>query len=488
MVLHTNRILDLFGQRLPGGIDLSLTYNDSNSFRPSDVGSDVNGNQFDAPSGETRDYGFLVTAFENKASLRVNWFKTTQKNTQLADPYGMIFWAKGGVVRTMNTLAMETWASGSGPQTAPERLVNKWFFGDGYDAAVAGQPLPADWEAQLGTLVNEPLRIRRAAVPGSPDYVAQGTINPETGSPHLAPPLDEQELAYRQAWFAARTDAEWLRPLDPTWVAAQQFGKITGDDFRIWGESSPAGQKLTNDLVSRGVEIELTANPTPAWRLTFNAARISAVRANILPDWAAFIEANRDLWFDGYDNNPGGPSQLDYWTIDGFADLRHWGGNTTYSSEQDTFGGRMMQNVYGPYANALAADGKAVSELRKWRFNFVTNYTFSTGPLKAVNIGGAVRWQDETAIGYYPLYNPDAGIWATDVGSPIYGPSETNYDAWVGYRRKLNERVTWEIQLNARNLFSSDKLIPIQSNPDGTIAQARIPGETTWSLTNTFRF
>ncbi len=489
VVLHTRELLDLFGQRLPKSFDVSFTYNDSNSFRPSEVGRDINGHQFAAPSGETKDYGVLITALDNKVSLRVNWFKTVQKNTTL-NRGPSTYWAKGGVARTMNTLAQETWGSWSpdGAQVAPEGLVNKWFFGSSYDTAVANQPLPANWRSQLSTLVGQPLRIRSAAVPGSGNYVAQGDINPDTSLPYLAPPLTADEVEYRRAWFAARTDAEWFRPLDPTWVAAEQFEKISGDDYRIWGENPPAGQKLTNDLVSKGVEIELTANPTPNWRLTLNAAEIKATRSNILPDWLSFIAANKDLWFDGYNNNPGGPSQLNYWTIDGFADLRHWGGNTTYSSEQDTFGGRMMQDVYGPYVNAISGEGVSVSELRKWRVNFVTNYTFDTGILRHVNVGGAVRWQDKTAIGYYPQYNSDANIWVTDVNRPIYGPSETNYDLWIGYERKLGTKYVWSIQLNVRDLFAKDDLIPILANPDGTTAQVRIPAETTWAITNSIRF
>ena len=489
VVLHTNELLRLFGTDLPKGWNLSFTYNDSNSFRPSEVGRDIYGNQIEAPSGETKDYGVLITAFDDKVSMRVNWFETAQKNTTL--PSGpSLYWAKAGVARTMNALAQETWGSWSadGSQVTPEFLVNRWFFGSSYDTATASQPLPADWQSQLSTLVNQPLRIRSAAVSGSSNYVGQGDINPDTGLPYLAPPLTADEVAYREAWFGARTDAEWFRPLEPNWVAAEQFEKITGDDYRIWGEGPPAGQKLTNSLLSEGVEIEITANPLPNWRMTLNAAKIEAVRNNILPDWAPFVGANSDLWFDGFDNNPGGPSQLNYWTIDGFSDIRHWGGTTTYSSVADTFGGRMMQDVFGPYVNAMAGEGVSVSELREWRFNFVTNYTFTTGFLKDVNLGGAVRWQDETAIGYLPQYNTDANIWVTNVSSPFYGPAETNYDLWVGYRRKLSDKVTWEIQLNIRDLFADDELIPIQANPDGTIAQARIPAEMTWNLTNTFRF
>jgi len=489
-VLHVNELLELFGlRRLPRGLGVSFTYNDSNSFRPSEVGRDINGDQFPAPSGETKDYGVLITALDNKLSLRVNWFETVQKNTTL-NRGPSTFWAKAGIARTMNTLAQEAWGSWSadGTQAAPERLVNRWFFGDSYDSSLASQPIPADWRDQLPSLVAQPLRVRSGAVEGSANYVAEGTINPDTGLPYLAPPLTADEVEYRRAWFAARTDAEWFRPLNPTWVAAEQFEKITGDDYRIWGENPPAGQKLTNDLVSEGVEIELTANPLSNWRLTLNAAKIKAVRSNILPDWAPFIAENRDLWFEGYNNNPGGPSQLTYWTIDGFADLRHWGGGTTYSSEQDTFGGRMMQDVYGPYVNAISGEGVAVSELRKWRLNVVTNYTFTSGILRNLNIGGAVRWQDKTAIGYYPKYNSDADIWVTDVERPIYGPSETNYDAWIGYERPIGRKYVWSIQLNVRDLFADDELIPILANPDGTIAQVRIPARTTWMLTNSIRF
>ena len=311
-------------------------------------------------------------------------------------------------------------------------------------------------------------------------------INPATGAPYLAPFLSADEMAYRQAWFAARTDAQWFRPLDPTWVKAEQFAKITGDDWRIWGEGPPSGEKLTNDLVSKGVELELTANPTRNWRLTFNASRNTAVRSNILSDWAAFIQQNKSLWFDGYNTVP--VSELNYWNIKGFSQIRHWTGDIGYSSAQDTFGGRMMQNVYGPYQNAIAANGQAVNELRKWRWNFVTNYTFDRGIFKNVNVGGAVRWQDKAAIGYYPKYNSDAGIWVTDVSMPIYAPSEANYDAWIGYERKLTKKIVWRIQLNGHDLFAKRDLVPIMANPDGTVAQVRIPSRTTWALTNSLSF
>jgi hypothetical protein len=120
VVLHTNPILDLFDYQLPKGLDLSLTYNDSNSFRPSDVGFDIMGNKLPAPSGTTREKGFLISTLDNKVSLRVTWYKTIQKNTSLNDPTGMVFWAKAGVARTINAMAQEAWGIKNKNQTTPE--------------------------------------------------------------------------------------------------------------------------------------------------------------------------------------------------------------------------------------------------------------------------------------------------------------------------------------------------------------------------------
>ena len=129
-----------------------------------------------------------------------------------------------------------------------------------------------------------------------------------------------------------------------------------------------------------------------------------------------------------------------------------------------------------------------VNELRRWHINLVTNYTFSRGALRGFSIGGAYRWLDKSTIGYFPRYNSEANAWVNDLNNPIQAASERYIDAWVSYQREIGRKITWSVQLNVYNLFADDKMIPIQANPDGTIAQVRIPSETTWSLTNTFRF
>jgi len=493
LALHGRELMQLLGRPLPHGMDVTLLYNDSTSFRPSDMAVDIYNNQEALPSGETKDLSVLVSALDNRVSFRVTKYKTVQHNTPYSGPAPDFGWAKANLSRSMDGMMWEIgpWAGATAAQRVqptPEWLVNKWMFGDSYDKTVASQPLPTNWQADPNIL-KEPLRIRRAAVAGSPTYVAQGAIDPSTGLAYVAPPLDADEIAYRTAWFKARTDAEWSRPVDQNfWNAmgyARDYSAQWGGFWELNAWTRPPNERNLNDLTSTGIEYELTANPTPNWRITFNASKAEAVRSNVLTSWDAFIQNNKDLYFDG-GYSVGDTPAADYWSFKGFYDIPQTPGNTLSNSGR--FGTTFNDSVYNPYYQAKATADQAVNELRKWHWNVVNNYTFTRGKLKGVGVGGAVRWQDRSTIGYYPKFDNNANAWVIDLSHPIHGPTEINYDAWVSYERKLNKFVTWSIQLNVYNLFAKDSLIPTQANPDGTIAQVRLPAPTTWSLRNTFSF
>jgi hypothetical protein len=102
-------------------------------------------------------------------------------------------------------------------------------------------------------------------------------------------------------------------------------------------------------------------------------------------------------------------------------------------------------------------------------------------------VGAAVRWQDEVAIGFPVIVDPVAGP-VPDVGNPFYGPTETNFDAWIGYSRKLFGKYQWSIQLNLKNIGVGNELVPIWAQPDGSIASWRINEPQKWTLTNTISF
>ena len=106
-----------------------------------------------------------------------------------------------------------------------------------------------------------------------------------------------------------------------------------------------------------------------------------------------------------------------------------------------------------------------------------------------MRVGGAYRWQDKAAIGFPVILGPDRVTGVIDVKNPYLGDTESNVDLWVGYRRKVfSDRVTWNVQLNVKNVGRGNELIPVSAQPDGTIASVRISTPQTWTLTNTFEF
>jgi hypothetical protein len=122
-----------------------------------------------------------------------------------------------------------------------------------------------------------------------------------------------------------------------------------------------------------------------------------------------------------------------------------------------------------------------VQELRQWRANVVANYEFQGERLKGFGVGTGLRWLDKAAIGYpvislradltpVPAGGPalPSDIRVSDVRNPFYGPDEMRYDGWVSYSRKiLRGKVGMRMQLNVRNLFTHNELVPVVINPDG---------------------
>lgn len=72
-----------------------------------------------------------------------------------------------------------------------------------------------------------------------------------------------------------------------------------------------------------------------------------------------------------------------------------------------------------------------------------------------------------------------------DIDHSYSGPTESHFDFWVGYGRELREGIYWRIQLNNRDAFAKEELVPISTQPDGTPAAYRIPEPRSWSITNT---
>ncbi len=417
---------------LPRGTDLSVSYNEAKNFRPSSTIADVYGRPFSPPSGKTKDVGVTISALENKFVLRVNRYRTTQANDSAT--FYNTFWPGNDVVRAMN---------GMRSANVNEVVINKWF---GFN-------------------------------PNDPRYLPlRASLTDPALANNLNPGLTPAETTFRNNWFTQRTRAEWLRPVDP--LLAETWNFTQAANGGNWSATRPPNVGNVADTVSEGWEFEGTYNPTSNWRITFNAAMQEAKKSNVGADFAEFVERNLPLWKDG-----NGSLATNIRAMEGFEDITYFG---SFGTSQ--LGNLAINNMYVPYLNALAANGSPVQELRRWRFNVVTNYDFRGERLKGFSIGGAARWQDRVAIGFPAMRNA-AGAWVYDVSKPYYGSAQINYDAWLRYgRRILKDKVRWSIQLNVRDLFGSDELIAVTAQPNGQVASARIPQPNKWTLTNTFSF
>ncbi len=228
-----------------------------------------------------------------------------------------------------------------------------------------------------------------------------------------------------------------------------------------------ANPSATRSFSSEGFELDVIANVTDNWRVMLNVAQQETIQNNIAPkvaSLAATINANI--------------------LASPFANV--W--DAPILAESFTFTTRWQNENFNSLLATLSQEGTKSLEQREWRWNAVTNYNFTEGKFKGLGLGGAVRWQDQAATGY-PLVLNAEGIPLPDLSNPFWGPSQMNGDIWVSYGKKIfNDKVDWKVQLNIRNAFGDDDVIPVITNPDGQLAVFRNSLPTETFLTNTFSF
>lgn len=286
----------------------------------------------------------------------------------------------------------------------------------------------------------------------------------------------EQAQAREAAAIAAwRT---WQQSVDPRFYTAWKIN--LNDRSRGVTSSAPNGFAVTEDSKSEGFEVEFNAMPVKNWRIAVNASKTEAIRYNIggtaLLDFVSAYE-------NAIRNTAAGDLRIWWGTPANDTTLFQWNSGPGSEIKQ-----RTLQN------------GTAVPELRKWRYNVITNYDFDQAWLKGINVGAGVRYESGNVIGYMPT------VIAGDIGDPVdmtwdltksfKADSLTNFDLWVGYTRKIWHDIDWNLQLNVRNVGVGNELIPITVNPkvlaDGTMGYGpgtyRIRPPMTWELTSTFRF
>lgn len=269
---------------------------------------------------------------------------------------------------------------------------------------------------------------------------------------------------------AALAAAGWKGPPQQVkdlvnWREVQTPSEVSGVNVTF---QRPGNMSDTQSTESKGFEFEGIYNPTNNWRIAFNVSQQQAKRANIAPVAREYVAQRIAEWTTGATGNllsdeSGQPMRI-----------------------------RVYERILNEVNSNLAREGANVGELREWRWNAVTNYSFARGSkLRGWNVGGAARWQDEVAIGY-PIIDVTVdgrALELPDLARPYLGPTDLKFDAWVGYTRKLwRDKVTWRIQLNVKDLLNEDELVPVMAQPDGSVAAWVAPQGRLFTLRSTFEF
>lgn len=198
------------------------------------------------------------------------------------------------------------------------------------------------------------------------------------------------------------------------------------------------------DTASKGVELELIANPTKNWTIRANYSHSERDRENFFAEGYAFFAAKFTEW------------------------RTLAAGNAALLATVET-------NITAIQTNEL--DGRAVAQEQGFgsiphKATLTTRYKFDgNGPLgdklKGAFVGAAVRYQSK-AFSQTDTRAASAG----GTGKDYYADGSLQTDAFAGYRFRLPwHKLPASIQINGRNIFNSDLVSLARYNADFTGAR-----------------
>jgi len=257
----------------------------------------------------------------------------------------------------------------------------------------------------------------------------------------------------------------------------------------------------TYSRVSKGTEVELTANITKQWRVAVAYSRSKAVTSNVSPEIRNLIALYTPLftradlatlrYTDPNVNAPigggklGAPAmavpdtspvpaaqQRDYFDSRGKSSVGIAG-----TTGIDTVGEAWQWFIDLQEEQNFIREGQRPSGEVPEQYSLRTNYTFRES-LRGFSLGGGVRWQAGAVLGALAT-RPDAnGVQQSIVPlasrPTIRGDAVFLTDLNVGYQRKImHGRVAWEIQCNLSNVLNNRERIPTTIFGDGLVRYYR---------------
>jgi len=259
----------------------------------------------------------------------------------------------------------------------------------------------------------------------------------------------------------------------------------------------------TRNAKAKGVEAQVTYNPTPNWTMKFTFGKQDTKYSGVLKEFDAWYAVRNPIWqaakaadyllpqyqsLATYTTSGGREVNLtNFWTSYGF--------NSAVSAN-DQFGNTNVQNYYNinvapQYLLARDLEGQSAPGQRKYRWSYLTTYNFDEGKLKGWFVGGSQRWEDKAVIGYYGKASGANGtqLDISDTTRPIFDEANWYTDFWFGYQRRImDNKVRMKLQLNVDNVFEDGGLRAVAVNYDGSPYAFRILDPRRFVLTASFDF
>lgn|GEM_PF-2183545 len=219
-----------------------------------------------------------------------------------------------------------------------------------------------------------------------------------------------------------------------------------GPDTVITDAQNPSGHHVggneTRTQEAEGWELEVTANPTKEWRVSFNISLADNVVSDLGSNVEAYLDKHRAEWQSkssllynssvapGFLNNSGGSNNI---------------GALIYA----------LDNVFLPFIKA--SEGSPLVGTRRWNANAFTSYRFSSGWMKNLTVGGGINYRGDQVVG---IKTPTEADPTTQL---FEGHKYYELSAMLAYEMKLSEKVRLKLQLNVDNLLDNDDLQVLSS-------------------------
>jgi hypothetical protein len=300
----------------------------------------------------------------------------------------------------------------------------------------------------------------------------------------------------------------WVTWAHPTWTADQVATEVQSEtkfsaadaNYYINAPSSVLPVAATADVRSVGSEIDINYNPTKFLTFSGSVTDTKTINQNISKALVNWIDDRMPIWTTIVDPSivtadaiaEGNPNKL-WW-------LHHYvqsgtapalGTAASYLATSATPQQNYQAFVQAPFGIIRAQEGKSNPQVGRYSFRMASSLQLAgitdNKWFKRMSVGGAVRWEDKAAIGYYGVQSLPAIITDLDPNRPIYDHAHTYVDMFVTYKTKLwHDKVPTKLQFNVRNLGQTSHLQPVGAFPDGSISTYRIVDPALYILSASF--